>query len=537
MSWLSAILVTGLLPTLTIADDQKADSLPSGVLLRLGPGHNSADGHTQPLRSATFLPDGKSVLTRCDQKILRWDAATGKLLEKVEPPIQTSSFLTTNDGKWIVAASPNAILQVYDAASRKLHQSIQTGAGGGYTYGLASDSRTLVVLGRDIGTLSLFDLTTGEKKTDMPLPKASNREQYAGMLPRRLISTRHARLIGAGTEGHLTVWDITRGRQVRSIPFPEDRVLRHAALSGDGRLAAIDFYGGELTLWELSSGVMRLRLAPWVKSGRDYRQPTVRQEIDGLRYPMAVAFSSDGRLLARACEDHKVRLWDVWTGKEAGVLDGHRDHVSCVAFSPDGRRFATAGGDAIALIWDMNPIRSKLPTLTGPLDPSQWESTWTALADENGNKVTEAIRALAGDPKAAVAIFKDRVKPAPKPDDKQLAKLIAELDDAKFAVRQKAKRELEQLGEQAAPALLEAALNSASTEVRKAAQRILDGLGTRTLGAGEMRAIRAVEVLEMCGTSEAKSLLKALATGAPAATLTDEAKGALDRLDKRETPE
>src|SRR5262245_613713 len=536
MSRWSVIIVAAFSPVFVIAQDQKAESLPPGVLLRLGPGKDGADGHTQPLRSATFLPDGKSILTRCDQKILRWDAVTGKLLEKVEPPIQTSSFLTTNDGKWIVATSPNAVLQVFDAATRKLQHSIQTGASG-YTYGIASDSKTLVVLNRDSASLTLYDLTTGEKKHELPLPTAPNREQFAGMLPRRLISTRHARYIGAGTEGHLTVWDIARGRQVRSIPFENDRVLRHAALSADGRFAAIDYYGGEFTVWELASGTLRLRLAPWVNSGRDYRQAAVRQEIDGLRYPLAVTFSSDGRLLARACEDRKVRVWDLLTGKEAAVLDGHTDHVSCVSFSPDGKRLATAGGDAVALIWDVAAIRAKLPTFSVLLDQSQCESKWAALADTNGERVLEAVRVLAGDPKSAVAMLNDRVKLVPGPDEQRIARLIAELDDAKFAVRQRAKRELEQLGDPAVPALQKAAATSASAEVRRTAQRILDGLGTRIPGPDEIRLFRVIEVLEMCGTVEARALLQRLATGAPSSTLTEEAKAALDRLDKPENRE
>jgi WD40 repeat protein len=511
----------------------RADEGKSEPILRLA----NAEGHKLPLRSATYSTDGKSIITRCDQMILRWDAATGKMQERVTPPVQTSSFLTTNDGKWIAAASPNATIQVFETASRQLRQSISIGAGGGYTYGLASDSRTLVVLSRmPESGLMLFDLETGERKAAFELPAAPNREDYVGMLPRRLISTRHVNLIGAGTEGHLTVWDIGRRRQVRSIPFPQNRVLRHAALSPDGRFAAIDLYGGDLAVWELVSGSMRVRLKSWSNTGHDYRQPTVRQEVDGLRYPMALAYSPDGRLLAHAAEDHKVHIWDTWSGKEAVVFDGHRDHVSSVSFSPDGNRLVTAGGDAVALVWDVAAVRAKLPTFSAPLERSKWEAAWTALAGTDGDKVREAIQALAGDPASAVAILKDRVKPIPGPDEKMLAKLIDELNDPKFAVRQKARRELMQLGEQAAPVLMKAAAQGVSAEVRKQAGRILDGLATRPPGAEEMRGIRAVEALEMCGTPEARAILKSLAAGAPAAALTMQAKAALQHIETRTKP-
>ena len=42
--------------------------------------------------------------------------------------------------------------------------------------------------------------------------------------------------------------------------------------------------------------------------------------------------------------------------------------------------------------------------------------------------------------------------------------------------------------------------------------------------------MRAVEVLERIGTSEAAELLKALAKGTPAARVTKEAKASLERL-------
>jgi len=45
--------------------------------------------------------------------------------------------------------------------------------------------------------------------------------------------------------------------------------------------------------------------------------------------------------------------------------------------------------------------------------------------------------------------------------------------------------------------------------------------------------LRALEVLEQVGTPEARQVLTTLATGAPHARLTREAKAALDRLSKR----
>jgi hypothetical protein len=45
--------------------------------------------------------------------------------------------------------------------------------------------------------------------------------------------------------------------------------------------------------------------------------------------------------------------------------------------------------------------------------------------------------------------------------------------------------------------------------------------------------VRAIEVLEHIGTPDANELLQTLATGAPEARLTQEAKASLERLAKR----
>ena len=59
-----------------------------------------------------------------------------------------------------------------------------------------------------------------------------------------------------------------------------------------------------------------------------------------------LVFSKDGRFLASACTDKKVRLWNVWnTNEKPRVIGTHGDRVNCVAFSPDGSILASCGDD------------------------------------------------------------------------------------------------------------------------------------------------------------------------------------------------
>jgi WD40 repeat protein len=71
----------------------------------------------------------------------------------------------------------------------------------------------------------------------------------------------------------------------------------------------------------------------------------------------SVAFSPDDSLLATACWDGTVKLWNLPAGTEAATLSGHRNGVLTVNFSPDGRTLASRGDDPIVKFWHVGTHR------------------------------------------------------------------------------------------------------------------------------------------------------------------------------------
>ena len=138
-------------------------------------------------------------------------------------------------------------------------------------------------------------------------------------------------LVSAGNDATLRVWDLVDGRGPLTVSCPKSNTA--LAFSSDGSLLASGDDGGNMIVWDTDT---------WTR----------RTAIQGSDAPIwGVGFSADGRTLAAACGDARVRLWDPVTGQLTLVLEGHARRVNTVAFSPDGATLASASHDGVVRLW------------------------------------------------------------------------------------------------------------------------------------------------------------------------------------------
>ena len=160
------------------------------------------------------------------------------------------------------------------------------------------------------------------------------------------------------------------------------------------------------------------------------------------------------------------------------------------------------------------------------------ERCWTELASSDAMLAFKAMGEMIEMPKDSVTFLGTKLQPVPGVDPAMIDKLVAELDSANFAAREKATKELEKLGGLAKPALEKVLAKPPSAEAETRAKKLKDALEGPVTSPDELRAIRSVEVLERIGTGEARDLVVRLAKGAPGARLTSEASKTLTRLKK-----
>jgi WD40 repeat protein len=140
------------------------------------------------------------------------------------------------------------------------------------------------------------------------------------------------RIVSGAFDKTLRLWDARTGAELQ-ILRGHDNYVYSVAFSPDGTRIVSGSNDTTLRLWDAWTGA----------------------ELQILRghedFVYSAAFSLDGTRIVSGAFDKTLRLWDAQTGAELQILRVHESLATSVAFSPDGTRIVSGSDDAVRL-WD-----------------------------------------------------------------------------------------------------------------------------------------------------------------------------------------
>ena len=352
----------------------------------------------------TYTPDGQLVTADHDNRILRWNPATGESrlirTHQGEPqllfsPDGTTAAITHADGAVELVPTaggesrrllglPAVAQMIFSADGRRLlanaqnHMRVWDTATGaellalddevGEFSNLAPDGTRLYVA-REAGDIVEYTIG-GARRAPRTVVHLDNPAVWL------LVAPDGKSLVEGDTSDDVKLVDLATGksRLLGRHPVPPDGWF---AFSHSGDRFALTPDDGTIVVYQLASGTPQVL--------RGHEDPV-----------FSLVFSRDDSLLISGSDDGTARIWNLTTG-EAQVLRGHTDDVPRIVLSPDGKWLATASYDKTVRIWPVGPgIARVIPGHIKDPDDVAFVAGDTHLAAGNHHREVESVDLASG---------------------------------------------------------------------------------------------------------------------------------------------
>ncbi|MCI0684104.1 MAG: WD40 repeat domain-containing protein [Gemmataceae bacterium] len=333
-------------------------------------------GHTEPVYSVAFTPDGKYLATGSfDHTIKLWEVATSKEAKTYGGPTGHQKMVMcvtiSPDGQLLASGSIDNTLKVWDvpltAPSRLLPA---TEAVNGVAQ---SPDGTKLAFGSKDGQVKLVNVADAKELFKL--------EGHAGPVTGVAFSPNGQTLASSGADKTLRFWNVANG-QLLGVVTAHSAAANAVAFSTNSVQAMSAGDDGYLRVWQMpptpSKPIAVTQPAPITTAiltpdnnsilagGEDkvVRQTQIAgKEVRALTGPTAavtaVTISPNNAFLAAGAADQRVWLWNNGNNQPLGSVLAHAGAVTAAQFHPNSTQLLTAGGDGMVKVWTMPHVAAK----------------------------------------------------------------------------------------------------------------------------------------------------------------------------------
>ncbi len=236
---------------------------------------------------------------------------------------QIRDVMFTKDGRYLVSASNDKTVRVWDVRTGEIARVIRGQVGKGdegkiYAAALSPDDRWLAVGGYNKNDeIRLIDFRTGKVNALL--------KGHGNVILGLSFSPDGRRLISGSADKTARIWDVKSGKTLHKLTGHTDDIYA-VAFSPDSSKAVTGSFDNTLKLWNANTGGL-IR--------------TMRGHDDDVA---SAAFTPDGRYILSGSCDKTIRLWNGGSGKFIKVLARQDTTVVSLSISPDGSCVVTGTG-------------------------------------------------------------------------------------------------------------------------------------------------------------------------------------------------